>query len=89
VVEKSGSTLTLFVAWVFTDNTDNAFAADHAAKFAEGFNGGTDAHTWWIKKGESGGTQNPAFAAGGVMSNTDDISRKLEFYSFTQGLCLL
>lgn len=73
------------MAGVFADNADNAFAADHAAKFAKRFNGGTDTHTWMNKGGESGGTQNPAFAAGGEMSNTVENSRKLEFGCFAQG----
>lgn len=62
---KKGLTLTLFVAWIFADNTDNTFAADNTAKFTEGFNGGTDAHTGVDKECESGGTQNPTFGAGG------------------------
>jgi hypothetical protein len=33
------------VARVFADDTDDAFAADDAAKFAERFDGGTDTHT--------------------------------------------
>jgi hypothetical protein len=32
-----GLTLALFVARVFTDDTNNTIAADDAAKFAEGF----------------------------------------------------
>jgi hypothetical protein len=46
---KKGLTLTLFMAWIFADNTDNTFAADNTAKFAERFNGGTDAHTGVVK----------------------------------------
>jgi len=42
---KVESTLALFVARVLADDTDDAFAADDAAKFAEGFDGGTDTHT--------------------------------------------
>jgi hypothetical protein len=72
------------VAWVFADNTDNAFAADHAAKFAEGFNGGTDAHTRIIKKVSLGELKTPLWRRGGVMSNTVENSRKLDFCSFTQ-----
>ena len=37
-------TLTLLVAWVFADNTNDSFAADNAAKFAKGFNRGADSH---------------------------------------------
>jgi hypothetical protein len=52
------------VAWVFADNTDNAFAADHTAKFAEGFNGGTDAHTRIIKKVSLGELKTPLWRRG-------------------------
>lgn len=33
------------MARVFADDTDDTFAADNAAKFAEGFYRGTDTHT--------------------------------------------
>jgi len=46
VLERDVSklTLTLFVAWVFADDADHAFAADDAAKFAERFDRGSDTH---------------------------------------------
>jgi hypothetical protein len=44
-VDKSGSALALLVARVFADDTDDTFAADNAAKFAEGFYRGADTHT--------------------------------------------
>ncbi len=89
-LKKGGSALTLFVTWIFADNTDNTFAADNTAKFAERFNGGTDAHTGVDKEGESGGTQNPAFGAGGRMSNTEEKARKLDFdelFTFVESSC--
>jgi hypothetical protein len=66
------------VPWIFADNTDNTFAADNTAKFAERFNGGTDAHTGVVKEGESGELKTPLLEQGGRMSNTDGKRRKLE-----------
>lgn len=37
-------TLTLFMAWIFADDADHAFAANDAAEFAERFDGCTDTH---------------------------------------------
>jgi hypothetical protein len=63
-VVKKESTLALFVTRVFADDTDDTFATDDAAKFAEGFDGGTDTHTW-KKKGESlGELKTPPWSGG-------------------------
>lgn len=57
-------TLLLFVTRVFADDTDNAFAADYTAKFAEGFNGGTDTHTRIIKEVSLGELKPPLWSGG-------------------------
>lgn len=44
VEERSRSTLTLFVAWVFADNTHDSLAANDAAGFTESLNRRTDLH---------------------------------------------
>lgn len=79
---KRGLTLALLVTRVFADDTDDSFAADHAAKFAEGFYRSTDTHT---ERGGSepwGELKTPLLEAGGGMSNTLEILRKLDFHRF-------
>lgn len=41
---ESGLPLTLFVAWVFANNTNNAFPADNPAGFTKFFYGRSDFH---------------------------------------------
>jgi lysophospholipase L1-like esterase len=56
-------TLALFMARVFADDTDDAGATDHAAKFAERFDGGADSHGRQIAGG--GNNRNPLAGARG------------------------
>jgi len=52
------------VTWVFADDTDDAFAADDAAKFAERFYGGTDTHTRDEKRVSLGELKTPPWSGG-------------------------
>jgi hypothetical protein len=60
---KIRSTLALLVARVFADDTDDARATDHAAKFAERFDGSADSH--WKKIAEGKNNQEPLAGARG------------------------
>jgi hypothetical protein len=60
---KIRSTLALLVARVFADDTDDARATDHAAKFAEGFDGSADSH--WKEIAEGRNNRNPLAGARG------------------------
>jgi hypothetical protein len=57
------STLALLVARVFADDTNNARATDHAAKFAERFDRSADSH--WKKIADGRNNQKPLAGARG------------------------